>query len=126
MEHNMVGWFEIPVTNMDRAMDFYGNVLGIDLKLADFGGLKMAWFPMDPSKPGSGGSLIQHETSYTPSDSAGVLIYFSVPDMERALERVALKGGTVLKTKTQISEDIGYMGLFLDTEGNRIALHSQH
>ncbi|NER11962.1 VOC family protein [Leptobacterium flavescens] len=125
MEHNLVGWFEIPVTDMDRAKKFYEEVFNIEVNVQDFGGLLMGWFPFAEDKPGASGSLVKHEESYQPSDTKGVLVYFASTDLAVELERVVKAGGRVIQEKTQISEDIGYMGLFIDSEGNRIALHSR-
>lgn len=125
MEHNMVGWFEIPVTDMERAKTFYERVFEIKIQVQDFNGVLMGWFPFAEDKLGASGSLIQHE-AYEPSSKAGVLIYFSSADVGDELKRVEAAGGKVLQAKTQISPDVGYMGLILDSEGNRIALHSRN
>ena len=122
MEHNMIGWFEIPVNNMDRAKAFYDTLFNINIQVQDFGGVLMGWFPFAEGKSGASGSLIKHEV-YQPSDSHGVLIYFSSSDVSNELSRVEAAGGKVVQPKTQISPDIGYMAIFIDTEGNRIALH---
>ncbi|NNK87647.1 MAG: VOC family protein [Flavobacteriaceae bacterium] len=124
MAHNMVGWFEIPVNDMNRAKQFYDKVFKIDIQIHDLGGVLMGWFPFAEEKKGSSGSLISHE-SYEPSDKAGVLIYFSSADVEDELRRVEAAGGKILQKKTLISPAIGYMALFLDSEGNRLALHSR-
>ena len=120
----MVGWFEIPVTNMDRAEAFYNTVFKIEVQVQDFGGTLMAWFPFDEGKPGASGSLIQNP-AYEPSDKKGALIYFNSEDVNNELNRVEDAGGKVVQSKTQISPDIGYMAIFTDSEGNRIALHSR-
>jgi len=121
----MVGWFEIPVVDMTRAQQFYENVFDIKIHIVELGETTMGWFPFpkDPQARGAGGSLIQNTTHYMPSDN-GTLIYFSSAEITLELDRVKEAGGQVLKEKTMISEDIGYMALFLDSEGNRIALHS--
>ena len=124
MEHNMVGWFEIPVTNIERAKTFYDTVFGVEIQIQDFGGTLMGWFPFAEGKLGASGSLIQNDV-YKPSDSKGVLIYFSSEDVNTEINRVEAAGGKVIQLKTQISPDIGYMALFIDCEGNRIALHSR-
>ena len=124
MEHNMVGWFEIPVTNMERAKTFYNTAFNIEVQVQDFGGTLMGWFPYAEGKEGASGSLIQQE-AYSPSDSKGVLIYFSSVDVANELSRVEAAGGKVIQPKTQISPEVGYMGIFIDSEGNRIALHSR-
>jgi len=124
MEHNMIGWFEIPVNNTDRAKAFYDTVFNINIQVQDFGGVLMGWFPFNEGKSGASGSIIKHE-AYQPSDTQGALIYFSCSDVSNELSRVEAVGGKVVQPKTQISPDIGYMALFIDTEGNRIALHSK-
>ena len=122
---NAVGWFEIPVSNMERAVKFYEAVFGFNLELQNFGGFEMAWFPY-ADKPGAPGSLVHDEKFYKPSHD-GVLIYFSSPsgDLRNELDKVESAGGKVLMQKKIISEEIGFMGMFSDTEGNRIALHSK-
>jgi predicted enzyme related to lactoylglutathione lyase len=123
---NTVGWFEIPVTNMERAMKFYETVLDIKLSRNQMGPLDMAWFPWSEEGKGSAGSLVCHTDFYKPSLN-GVLIYLTTQtgDLNDELKRVEKAGGTVIQPKTLIAEDYGYMALFIDTEGNRIALHSR-
>lgn len=123
MESNLVNWFEIPATNIDRAKAFYEKVFDIEVNIEDFEGTIMGWFPFDPKKPGISGSLVQHE-SYTPSETHGPVVYFSSDDIEMTLEKVAANGGKVIQSKTQIAPEIGYMGVFIDCEGNRISLYT--
>ena len=126
MEHNMVGWFEIPVRDMDRAKKFYEEVFEISIQVQNFNELLMGWFPWAEGKTGASGSLVLHEESYTPSATDGTLIYFSSEDVAIELDRIESAGGKVIQPKTQISEDVGYMGMFIDSEGNRMALHSRN
>ncbi len=121
----MVGWFEIPVTDMERARKFYETIFDININIQDFGGLLMGWFPFAEEKPGASGSLVQHVDSYKPSETHGPLIYFSSKDVSIELAKVEQAGGKVVQQKTMISEDVGFMGLFIDSEKNRIALHSR-
>jgi len=86
MDRNLVGWFEIPVNDMDRAVKFYNSIFEITLTQMD------------------------------------VLIYFATKDIPKVLSAVTKAGGKVLQEKKQIRSN-AYMGLFLDSEGNRIALH---
>jgi hypothetical protein len=120
----MVGWFEIPVTNMDRAKTFYETVFDISISVHDLDGLIMGWFPPPEGDKGASGSLVQHEM-YQTSDTHGVLIYFSCRDLNVELGRVASAGGSILKPRTAIGGGHGFMALLKDTEGNRIALHSR-
>ena len=122
---NVVGWFEIPVSDMERAIKFYETVLGLKLERNQMGELDMAWFPFAEA-PGAPGSLVYHKDFYKPS-SDGALVYFTSHsgDLKNELEKVEPAGGKVLVPKTLIKEDIGYMAVCEDTEGNRIALHSR-
>ncbi len=124
MKHNPFAWIEIPVNDMDRAIKFYETVMDVKLQPVDFGGLKMAWFPNEENAPGATGTLIQQET-YIPSRE-GPLVYLYSEDLQQELDRVEGAGGSIYQPKTQISPDHGYMGVFIDSEGNRVALHSRH
>lgn len=126
MKKNAVGWFEIPVTDMNRAVSFYEAMLEIKLHRLNAGPLQMVLFPEGESGAGSSGALVFNKEYYKPS-SEGVLVYFTAfsGDVEIELERAEKAGGTILMPKKQISPEYGYMALLLDTEGNRIALHSR-
>lgn len=126
MKANMVGWFEIPVSDMDRAKFFYEKVFDIKIQVEQFGDTKMGWFPFpkNPEARGAGGSLVQNKQFYKPMAN-GTLVYFSSPEITYEIRKVEEAGGVTLQEKTLIREDIGYMSLFLDCEGNRIALHSR-
>lgn len=126
-KRNMVGWFEIPVNDMDRAIKFYETVFDISISKHQMGPLFMGWFPSLEDKPGAQGSLVYHPGFYKPSENLGVVIYFTsqAGDLAVELSRVEQAGGKVLQPKTLIAEDIGYMALFLDSEGNRVAIHSR-
>jgi predicted enzyme related to lactoylglutathione lyase len=122
MKHNMVGWFEIPVDDMNRAKAFYETVFKVDIQVVDFGGILMGWFPDRGQVTGAQGTLIKQE-SYIPSQE-GTLVYFISDNVQNELDRVEAAGGKIYQPKTQISPEHGYMAVFLDTEGNRVALHS--
>lgn len=119
-----VGWFEIPVKDMDRAIKFYNSIFDTKLSKQSLDGVEMAWFPWSEQDRGAGGSLIKADDHYRPSHN-GTLIYFSSDDVNIELIRVKKAGGNVLQEKTEITPDIGFMALIEDTEGNRIALHSK-
>lgn len=122
VDYNQVGWFEIPVSDMRRAMDFYEHVFGVALDEQETGELKMAWFPMKEDEIGAPGSLVKGK-GYVPSDR-GVLIYFTSADIEKACRRAAEKGGHVLQEKFSIGE-YGFVAMLRDTEGNTIGIHSR-
>lgn len=126
MKNNVVGWLEIPVTDMERAIKFYEKVFDFKLDRHKMGPLDMAWFPWITDGLGSGGSLVHYPAAYKPSTD-GVLVYFTAHsgDLANELSRVEEAGGQVLQKKTQISEEHGFMALIIDSEGNRVALHSR-
>ena len=125
MNHNTFAWIEIPVNDMDRAVAFYETVFRVELKQVDFGGLLMAWFPSaGEDTPGATGTLIKQDT-YVPSQE-GPLVYFHSHDVQNELNRVEAAGGKIYQPKTQISPEHGFMAVFIDSEGNRIALHSSN
>ena len=126
MKNNVVGWFEIPVIDMERATSFYEKVFGFKMQRSDMGPLKMCFFPWAEGGNGTGGSLVEMAEFYKPKDN-GVLIYFTAQsgDLSNELAKVNEAGGKVLFEKKQISENNGFMGVFLDSEGNRIAVHSK-
>lgn len=120
----MVSWFEIPVTDMDRAQKFYETVFKVSIKVQDFGGVLYGWFPSSPAPENCTGALIK-QASYVPSKTEGTLVYFSSDDVANELEIIPKVGGTIVQGKTQISPETGYMAVFIDTEGNRVALFSR-
>ena len=120
---NPISWFEVPVIDMDRAVNFYNAVFGWDLQTMQAGPEFMAWFPMDEKNYGAGGILVQNK-EYEPRDN-GVLVYFGCADLGSTISKVPGAGGTILQDKKLISPEVGYMGLALDTEGNRIAFYER-
>jgi uncharacterized protein len=124
MKH-AISWFEIPTNDIDRAQQFYETIFEIKMIPMDNPALKMRLFPLDDMMTGVGGSIVKTEGFHIPSATDGPLIYLDAnPDVNIVLGRVEAAGGKVLVPKTHISEDYGYMAMFLDTEGNRVALHS--
>jgi predicted enzyme related to lactoylglutathione lyase len=125
-KNNAVGWFEIPTLDMDRAIKFYETVFEQKLERNKIGDLQMAWFPWAEGGMGASGSLIYDPENYKPSPE-GAVLYFTAHsgDLANELARVEDAGGKVVMPKTLITEEIGYFGIFLDTEGNRLAMHSR-
>lgn len=119
---NPINWFEIPVTDMKRAMSFYEAVLEFELTLHEFPGMQMAWFPNDPDASGATGCLML-ASAYIPSNK-GTMVYFSVADIDAVLGRVASHGGNILHPKTALGGEHGFVAHFEDCEGNRVALHA--
>ncbi len=121
---NAISWFEIPTTDLDRATAFYETIFQVKLNPLDTPNLKMRMFPID-DWTGVGGALSYAEGFYKPSATDGPLVYLNAnPDVQIILDRISAAGGKILVPKTEISPEYGHMAVFLDTEGNRIALHS--
>ncbi len=119
---NAVNWFEIPVKDFNRAMTFYSTVLGEDVTEIPMPDMKYGVLPYDRDKNGIGGAII--ETSLQKPSTEGTTIYLNGGEnLSTPLARVEKAGGKVVMPKTKIGEN-GFMALFLDTEGNKLALHS--
>jgi predicted enzyme related to lactoylglutathione lyase len=121
---NALNWFEIPVTDMTRAKHFYQVAFGIHLEDMNMPGMEMAGFPYEPQSGRVSGALVKSE--YHKPSTDGVTIYLNAnPDMTDVLQRIESLGGQIIMPKTQITPEIGYMAFLIDSEGNRVALHSQ-
>jgi predicted enzyme related to lactoylglutathione lyase len=121
---NSLNWFEIPVTDMARARHFYQVSFGIHMHEMNMMDMDMAMFPSEPGNGKASGALVK-SPHHKPS-TEGVLIYLNAnPDLQPVLNRLSGEGGQVIMEKTLIDPETGYMAFFIDTEGNRIGLHSQ-
>ena len=118
---NSIDWVEIPVKDMARAKAFYQKVFGKSLQDMNMEGMEYSSFPWDKDAPGSGAALAKSKVN-SPSKS-GTVVYFWCEDLSVELARVAPSGGKVVLPKTAIGQS-GFMAHFMDTEGNRVALHS--
>jgi uncharacterized protein len=122
---NALNWFEISVSDINRAKQFYETVFGIQMKQQEMMGMKMAMFPAEDMNGKVSGSLVE-SASHKPS-TAGAKIYLNAnPDMSIVLAKIDKAGGSIQMPKTRISDEIGFMAFFTDTEGNAVALHSNN
>ena len=122
---NAISWFEIGTTDLDRATKFYETIFGVSLFAMDMPNIKMRMFPIDNMQTGIGGALVDSGGFHKPSATDGPLIYLNGnPDVQNILDKVEAAGGKIMVPKTEISPEYGYMAVILDTEGNRIGLHS--
>ena len=121
---NVISWFEIPVTDFERAVKFYGTIFDVQLARMGGEGHSLAIFPHNGEVEGGGvgGALVAAE-GYVPS-AIGPLVYLNAnPDLNVVLERVERAGGQQVKAKTDIGDD-GFYAIIIDTEGNRVGLIS--
>jgi len=120
---NMISWFEIPSGDFARAIGFYKGILGVEIQQIDMFGTKMGMFPSDGENVS--GAIVYGE-DYRPS-SDGVTVYLNGGEnLQVILDKVEPNNGNVIVPKTQISEEMGYFAMFIDTEGNKVALHSMN
>lgn len=123
--NHAISWFEIGTTDLDRATKFYETIFGISLAPLDLPNIKMRMFPLDDRMNGVGGALVDSGGFHKPSATDGPLVYLNGnPDLQKVLDKVDGAGGKILVPKTEISPEYGFMAVILDTEGNRIGLHS--
>lgn len=122
---NAISWFEIPATDLNRAQKFYETIFVTSLTPLDLPNIKMRMFPLENPMTGVGGAIVLSAGFYNPSATDGPLIYLNAnPDVQNVLDKIEAAGGKITVPKTEISPDYGHMAVFIDTEGNRIALHS--
>lgn len=119
---NYVSWFEIPATDFNQAVQFYNHIYGIEMEQNRTDINAMAYFP---ATSGIGGAIIAGPGSI-PSDT-GPLIYLNGgDDLDNVLNKVEEAGGRIVMPKTHIGEDAGYFAIFIDSQGNKLALHSKN
>lgn len=118
---NPIQWVEIAATDLERAHEFYTAVFNLEMQFIEMPDSKMYMFG-EPDKPGSTGCIVASPDN-TPHTN-GTIIYFSCEDVATAATKVAEAGGQVIVPKTDIG-DFGFFAHIIDTEGNRIGLHSQ-
>lgn len=118
---NLVSIVEIPTDSFQRAVKFYQSILGVSIEQLDMQGTKMGLFP---SENGSVNVALIYGSDYKPSNS-GALIYLNGgDDLQFILDKVKVNGGKVLIEKTEIDPENGFFATFVDSEGNKVGLHS--
>ena len=121
---NAISWFEIPSSDLGRATKFYEAIFGVTLNPLDLPNIKMRMFPLEDMM-GVGGAIVDSGGFHKPSATDGPLIYLNGnPDVQKIIDKVEASGGKIMVPKTEISPEYGYMAVIIDTEGNRIGLHS--
>lgn len=112
-------WAEIPVSNMERAETFYKRILQVEMQSMPIGDSEYSFFPVQEQH--NGGSLVKGPRHKPSKD--GISLYLDgSPDLAAILSRVNDAGGQVIMEKTFAGEHAGYLGMFIDSEGNRIGL----
>ena len=122
-QENSLNWFEISVADLKRATKFYEAIFGIEMPQKEMMGLKMAFFPSENMNGKVSGALVEGPM-FKPSADGAIIYLNGNPDLSNALSKVESAGGKVVMPKTKISDEIGFMAYFTDSEGNTVALHS--
>ena len=122
-KENALNWFEISVNDISRATKFYETIFGIKLQSSEMMGMKMAFFPSEDMNGKVSGGLVQGPMHKPSADGAKVYLNGN-PDLSNVVSKIDKAGGKVLMPKTKITDEIGFMAYFTDTEGNTVALHS--
>lgn len=113
--------FEIPATDISRATQFYSEIFDIEIENMEFPGMEMGLFPYQDQMVT--GVIVKGE-GFVPS-SNGVTIYFNAgDDLQFILDRVEVSGGKIMIPKSPHADESGFFAIFLDSEGNKIGLHS--
>jgi len=123
-----IHWFEIPVTDIHRAVKFYNNVLNTEIPVVDMSAEMGSMLGMLPPRDGAGGALVQNsQHGYVPS-AQGTMVYLVMDgDLNEALGRVEPAGGSVILPKTPLggNQGGGFICWINDTEGNKVGLFSK-
>jgi predicted enzyme related to lactoylglutathione lyase len=123
---NALNWFEIPVQDTARAKKFYETILDIKMQTDNnMNGMEMTFFPfeMEASNGKVSGALVKGPMHKSSMD--GAVVYLNAnPTIQTVIDKIEKAGGKILMPRTMITEQIGYMAFFADTEGNRMALHA--
>ena len=121
--NSYVSIFEIPATDISRAINFYQEILDIKIEKMAFPGFEMGLLPYENQMVTG---VIMKGEGYTPS-TEGVTNYLNGgDDLQVVLDKVEKNGGQILMPKTPHADESGYFALFIDSEGNRLGLHSEH
>lgn len=118
---NALNWFEIPVSDFRRAHAFYETILGTKIERMEMGPTVMGMLPADQNAVGG---AIVFDGSSQPSANGTVVYLNGGADLAPVLGRVEAAGGRIVVPKTEIGNDFGFFAHFLDSEGNKVGLHS--
>ncbi|WP_025663062.1 VOC family protein [Aquimarina megaterium] len=118
---NYISIFEIPATDISRAIEFYQAILDIKIEKMEMPGMEMGIFPYEEQMVTG---VIMKGEDFKPS-ADGVTIYLNGGDnLQVILDKVEKNSGRIIVPKTPHADESGYFALFLDSEGNKMGLHS--
>lgn len=118
---SFVSIVEIPTADFSRAVKFYNAILGVKVEVVEMEGIRMALFP----DAGNGLSVqLIHGSDYKPSADGSLVYLNGGEDLQQIADKIVANGGKILLPKTEIGPEMGFYAIFVDTEGNKVGLHS--
>ncbi len=121
---NAINWFEIPATDINRAKKFYETIFDIEMNTIEIMGFEMAFFPSSDNMQGLVSGALVKGDMHKPSLEGPIIYLNANPEIQLIIDRIEANGGKILTPATLVNEQVGYMAFFIDTEGNRLALHA--
>ncbi len=120
---NLISIVEIPTIDFSRAVTFYQAILNVSIEEIDMQGTQMGVFPSD----GEVVSVVLVKGDEYKTTVDGTIVYLNAgDDLQIVLGKIESSGGKIVVPKTEISPEIGFFAMFIDTEGNKLGLHSIH
>ncbi|MFD2568244.1 VOC family protein [Pseudotenacibaculum haliotis] len=119
--NSYISIFEIPATDISRAIAFYESILNINIEKLAFPGMEMGLLPYEDQLVT--GVIVKGE-GYQPSANGITIYLYGGDNLQVVLNKVEKSGGKILMPKTPHADESGYFALFLDSEGNKMGLHS--
>jgi predicted enzyme related to lactoylglutathione lyase len=120
---NLISIVEIPTIEFPRAVTFYQTILNTSIEEINMDGILMGLFPSD----GETVSVALINSSQYKTSMDGSVVYFNAGnDLQIVLDKIKANGGKIIIPKTEISPEMGFYAMFMDTEGNKLGLHSKN
>ncbi len=122
---NALNWFEIPVMDFEKGKKFYETIFDYQMPDSQMGPVRMGFFLYDMPGGKVGGAICKSDM-HKPSQEGSIIYLNCQPDLQVVLDKIESAGGKVVQKKTKISEqqELGNIAFIIDTEGNKVALHS--
>ena len=119
--NNLISIVEIPTADFSRGVKFYQSILNVSIEEIDMDGTQMGVLP---NEEGTVNLCLVKGNDYKPTTDGAVIYLNAGNDLQQMLDKVEQNGGQVIVPKTEISPEMGFFALFIDTEGNKLGLHS--
>ena len=124
---NVLTWFEIPVSDIDRAKKFYETILNIEMAKRTDGNDEAVFFPFNPNiiqaTSGRVTGVLSKIQRNSPSSNGTVVYINASPNIQTVLDKIESAGGKIIAPKTQIPA--GFIAIIIDSEGNKVGLHAE-